>query len=294
MIGIAGTGRMGAAMVGRLLAVGESVAVWNRTAGKTRALGVAGARVAATPAELSAACDTVISVLTDAAAIDAAYSGASGLLAGNVNRKLFIDMSTVRPPTARALAATVIARGARFVECPVGGSVGPAREGKLFGFAGGDPADVARALPILERLCRRVEHVGPAGAGASVKLAVNLPMHTYWQALDEALAICQPLGLEAAQLIDIFADTSGAPASLKTRKEGIVAALNGVDAGSADFDVDSIRKDLRAMLEEAHALGVRLPVAERALEFFDRGSREGHGSRGAASLLRRQNRRPTG
>jgi 3-hydroxyisobutyrate dehydrogenase len=285
---------MGAAMAGRLLAVGESVAVWNRTADKTRALGAAGARVAATPAELSAACDTVISVLTDAAAIDAAYSGACGLLHGNVSGKLFIDMSTVRPLAARALAAAVSARGARFVECPVGGSVGPAREGKLFGFAGGDAADVARARPILERLCRRVEHVGPAGAGASMKLAVNLPMHTYWQALDEALAICRPLGLDAARLVDIFADTSGAPASLKTRKEGIVAALNGADAGPADFDVDSIRKDLRAMLEEARALGVGLPVAERALEFFDRGSREGQGSRGAARLLRRGNRRSPG
>jgi len=281
-------------MAGRLLAVGESVAVWNRTADKTRALGAAGARVAATPAELSAACDTVISVLTDAAAIDAAYSGACGLLHGNVSGKLFIDMSTVRPLAARALAAAVSARGARFVECPVGGSVGPAREGKLFGFAGGDAADVARARPILERLCRRVEHVGPAGAGASMKLAVNLPMHTYWQALDEALAICRPLGLDAARLVDIFADTSGAPASLKTRKEGIVAALNGADAGPADFDVDSIRKDLRAMLEEARALGVGLPVAERALEFFDRGSREGQGSRGAARLLRRGNRRSPG
>ena len=149
-IGIAGTGRMGAAVAERLLSVGHDVTVWNRTREKTRALAEAGASVAATPAELAAQAEIIITFLTDAAAIDATYHGADGLLARDVRGKLFIDMSTVRPETEKALAAAVSTKGAALIECPVGGTVGPAKEGKLFGFVGGDADAVARARPVLD------------------------------------------------------------------------------------------------------------------------------------------------
>jgi 3-hydroxyisobutyrate dehydrogenase len=139
-IGIAGTGRMGAAIAARLLARGHAVTVWNRTAEKTRSLAAAGATVAATPQELSTAADCIITMLTDAAAIDATYQGQNGLLAGEVRGKLFIDMSTVRPEVETALAVKVRENGATLIECPVGGTVGPAKEGKLFGLSGAMPA----------------------------------------------------------------------------------------------------------------------------------------------------------
>src|SRR5207244_6410903 len=141
--------------------------------------------------------------------------------------KVFIEMSTVRPETERALAAAVRKKSAIMIECPVGGTVGPARDGKLFGFVGGEAADVARARPLLEQLCRRVEHVGPIGAGASMKLAINLPLLVFWQAFGEALSICRSLGLDAARLVDIFTDTSGGPNVLKNRGPALTAALQG-------------------------------------------------------------------
>ena len=104
-------------------------------------------------------------------------------------------MSTVRPETEKALAAEVGAKGAALIECPVGGTVGPAMEGKLFGFVGGEASDVERARPILDDLCRRVEHVGAVGAGASVKLAINLPLLVYYQALGEALSLCRAVAI---------------------------------------------------------------------------------------------------
>ena len=220
---------MGAAIAGRLLSRGHAVTVWNRTAGKADLLADAGAQVAATPAQLAAAAEIVITIVTDSAAIDAVYHGKEGLLAGDIAGRLFIDMSTVRPATVQALAAKVRAKSAAFVECPIGGSVDPARDGKLLGFAGGEAGDVARARPVLDQLCRRVEHVGPVGAGASMKLAINLPLHVYWQALGEALSLCMPLGLAPARLLDIFADTSGAPNVLKARVGTIAAALGSAD-----------------------------------------------------------------
>jgi 3-hydroxyisobutyrate dehydrogenase len=276
-IGIVGTGRMGAAIASRLLSLGHEVTVWNRTAEKTKALAAAGAKVAATPAALAAASELVISILTDAEAIAAAYEGADGLLSGEAKGRLFVEMSTVRPGAQRALAEKVRARGAALIDCPVGGTTGPARDGKLLGFVGGDPVDVARAQPVLDQLCRRVEHVGPVGSGASMKLAINLPLLVYWQALGEALLLCRPLGLDPARTMDIFADTSGGPNVLKVRGAALAAELGGGYTGPVTFDIDSIRKDLATMIAEAKALGSRLPVAERALECFDEVSRAGLG-----------------
>ncbi|TMH42605.1 MAG: NAD(P)-dependent oxidoreductase [Betaproteobacteria bacterium] len=268
---------MGAAIGERLIGLGHELAVWNRTAEKTRALAAAGARLAVSPSQLASSSETIITILTDAAAIDAAYRGRSGLLSADVSGKLFIEMSTVRPETERALAADIRNRGAAMVECPVGGTTGPARDGKLFGFVGGEAADVARARPLLEKMCRRIEHVGPVGAGASMKLAINLPLLVFWQAFGEALALCRSLGLDAARLVDIFADTSGGPNVLKGRGPALTAALQGKDVGAITVDVDAMRKDLRTMIEEAGALGTRLPVTSSTLECYDEASRAGLG-----------------
>jgi len=268
---------MGAAIAQRLMNLGHEITVWNRTPAKTTPLAAAGAKVAATPSQLAASSEAIITILTDAAAIDAAYHGRDGLLSAGISGKLFIEMSTVRPETERKLAAKIREKSAAMVECPVGGTVGPAKDGKLFGFVGGEAADVARARPLLDQLCRRVEHVGPVGAGASMKLAINLPLLVFWQAFGEALALCRSLGLEPARILDIFADTSGGPNVLKGRGPVLAAALQGKDTGPITVDIDAMRKDLRTMVEEAQSLGTSLPVTSRALECYDEASRAGLG-----------------
>lgn len=283
-VGVAGIGRMGAAIAERLLKHGHQVTVWNRTPDKAQALTQHGATVSASPAQLAASADIILSILTDANAIAAAYDGPAGLLSGAVAGKLFVEMSTVRPDTQRALAARIQAKGAAMIDCPVGGTTGPARDGKLLGFVGGDAADLARAQPLLEQLCRRIEHVGPVGSGASLKLAINLPLLVYWQAVGEALALCQPLGLDPARMVSIFADTSGGPNVLKTRGPMLAEALGGKVPANVTFDIDSIRKDLATMIEEGRALGYDLPVTARALECFDAVSRAGLGDGDAVML----------
>jgi 3-hydroxyisobutyrate dehydrogenase len=268
---------MGAAIAQRLMNLGHEITVWNRTPAKTTPLAAAGAKVAATPSQLAASAEAIITILTDAAAIDAAYHGRDGLLSAGISGKLFVEMSTVRPETERKLAAKIREKSAAMVECPVGGTVGPAKDGKLFGFVGGEAADVARARPLLDQLCRRVEHVGPIGAGASMKLAINLPLLVFWQAFGEALALCRSLGLEPARILDIFADTSGGPNVLKGRGPVLAAALQGKDTGPITVDIDAMRKDLRTMVEEAQSLGTSLPVTSRALECYDEASRAGLG-----------------
>jgi 3-hydroxyisobutyrate dehydrogenase len=277
-IGIAGIGKMGAAMAQRLMEVGHEVTAWNRSTDKLKVVTDAGATVAATPAELAKTTDTTITMLTDAAAIDAVYNGPSGLLAEEVGDKLFIEMSTVQPQAQVALAEKVRAKGAAFVECPVGGSTGPARQGKLIGLMGAEPDDAARAKPILEQLCRRLEHCGPVGSGAVMKLTINMPLMIYWQALGEALALCRPLGLDPARIMDLLSETSGGPNVLKVRGPVIADALKGGDGGPVTFDVDSAVKDLRTMLAEGKARGLELPLVEKTLACYEETQRKVSGA----------------
>jgi 3-hydroxyisobutyrate dehydrogenase len=268
-IGIAGLGKMGSAIARRLIEVGHDLTVWNRSLEKARPLANAGAKVAANPADVARNAQTIITILTDAAAIDAVYGAPAGLLAGDVTGKLFIEMSTVAPATETALAEKVRAKGAALVECPVGGTTGPARQGKLIGLMGGEPADVERARPILEHLCRRLEHCGPVGAGAVMKLTINMPLMIYWQALGEALALCRPLGLDPARLMELLADTSGGPNVLKVRGPAVATMLKGGDIGPVTFDIDSAVKDLRTMLGEGKRQGLELPLVERTLSCYE-------------------------
>jgi 3-hydroxyisobutyrate dehydrogenase len=275
---------MGTAMAERLLEVGRELTVWNRSRDKTEPVAAAGAEVAASPADLARKVDVVMTILTDADAIDAVYRGPDGLLSAGLSGKLVIDMSTVQPETEKRLAEDVRRSGGAFVECPVGGTIGPARSGTLIGLVGGELEDVARARPILEQLCRRLDHVGPVGAGASMKLAINLPLLVFYQALGEAYALCRHLGQDPQAVMNLFADSSGGANVLKVRAPAIAKALAGEEFVAPAFDVDSIRKDLRTMLAEAKARGVELPLVERTLAIYDEASRAGWGDRDGSSL----------
>jgi 3-hydroxyisobutyrate dehydrogenase len=275
-LGIAGIGKMGAAIAARLIEAGHDVTVWNRTPEKAKA--VTGAKIAASPAELAQHNEVVISILTDAAALDEVYNGPSGLLQAKVAGKLFIDMSTVLPAAEIALAGAVRGKGAAFVECPVGGSTGPARQGKLIGLMGADPADAARARPILEQLCRRLEHAGPVGSGSVLKFTINLPLMVYWQALGEALAMARAVAIDPQRLMDLLSDTSGAANVLKVRAPGIASMLKGGSAGPVTFDVDSAIKDMQSMLAEAKSRGIELPLVERTLACYQETKRHRAGN----------------
>ena len=291
-IGVCGTGRMGSSIAQRLMSVGHEVGVWNRDSAKTKPLVDAGAKPFASPAEIAEGCEVVIVMLLNDAATEAVYRGPNGLLKAKLAGKLVIDMSTVRPDTMISVGTAVAKLGGAFVECPVGGSKVPAREGKLFGLVGGANADVARAMPLLEQLCRRIEHVGPLGAGATMKLAVNLPLLVYWQALGEALTICKPLNLPADRLIDILSDTAGAPAAMKGRGAIIAKVLGGAPLGETAFGITAAKKDLATAVQFAASIHAELPVAASALSCFEEAEAAGLGEADATTVSVRWTQRP--
>ena len=291
-IGVCGTGRMGSSIAQRLMSVGHEVGVWNRNSAKTKPLVDAGAKPFGSPAEIAEGCEVVIVMLLNDAATEAVYRGPNGLLKAKLAGKLVIDMSTVRPDTMISVGTAVAKLGGAFVECPVGGSKVPAREGKLFGLVGGANADVARAMPLLEQLCRRIEHVGPLGAGATMKLAVNLPLLVYWQALGEALTICKPLNLPADRLIDILSDTAGAPAAMKGRGAIIAKVLGGAPLGETAFGITAAKKDLATAVQFAASIHAELPVAASALSCFEEAEAAGLGEADATTVSVRWTQRP--
>jgi len=276
-IGVAGLGAMGGNVALRLMEVGHQVTVWNRTPDKTKPIAQAGAKVAATPAEVAAASEAVITLLTDGAAIDAVYNGPKGLLSGDVKGKLFIEMSTVAPKVETDLAPKVRAKGATIVECPVGGSTAPARKGQLLGLMGGEPADAARARPILEQLCRKVEHCGPVGTGAAIKLSINLPLMVAWQAYGEAFAIARSVGWDARRLVDLFVESNGGNKAIAMRADMIVAMLENRDPGPTTFSIANAVKDLRTMIATGESLGADMIATKAALAGFEDATAHGFG-----------------
>jgi 3-hydroxyisobutyrate dehydrogenase len=277
-IGVAGLGAMGSAIAARLLEVGHQLTVWNRTAAKTKPLADAGAKVVDTPRAVAAASEAIITILTDSTAIDAVYEGSSGLMSADIQGKLFIEMSTVPPSVETTLAPKLRRKGAAFVECPVGGSTAPARQGKLLGLMGAEASDAARAKPILEQLCRKVEHCGPVGAGSAMKLAINLPLMIGWQAYGEAFAIAGDLGWQPKRLLDLFCESNGANNGLKLRADMIVAMLENRDPGPTTFSVANAVKDLKTMIAAGAAKGVEMPAARAALSALEESNSKGLGS----------------
>jgi 3-hydroxyisobutyrate dehydrogenase len=284
-IGIAGTGKMGSAIGSRLLSLGHPLTLWNRTEERARPLLDAGAKWAESPRALAESVDVVITLLTNEAALDDVYGSESGLLSGQVKNTTFIDMSTVRPAKPQEMARRVQAVNATFLECPVGGSVGPAKEGKLLGFVGGDADDLRKVQPLLDVICRRVEHVGPHGAGATMKLAVNLPLMVYWQTLGEALSLIEPLGLDPKRVIDILSDSSGGPNMLKVRGGMIAQTLSQKMNDQVTVNVATMRKDMQAMLNQAEATQKNLPLTALALLQFDAAAQSGLDARDCSELL---------
>lgn len=272
---------MGTAFARRLTETGCQVMVWNRTAARTAEAVAAGAAVAADLTELARA-DVILVSLADAPAVQGVVAR---LIAAGMEGRLVVDMSTVLPDQARAVGARVLDAGADFVDCPVGGTVAPALKGQLLGMAGGSASAFARAKPVLDRLCRRVEHLGPIGCGARMKLAVNLPLAIYWQTLAEALALLNGSGIPADIAISLLGDSSAGPTVLRNRAQVVVDTLAGGDQPGT-FDIAGLGKDLSLALEWARSEGRELPLAKVVRQSYDRALGNGLGRFDGASLTR--------
>ncbi|HTH32775.1 MAG TPA: NAD-binding protein, partial [Xanthobacteraceae bacterium] len=163
-----------------------------------------------------------------------------------------------------------------------GGSTAPARQGKLHGLMGAQPADATRARPVLDQLCRKVEHCGAVGAGSSMKLAINLPLMIGWQAYAEAFSLVRDLGWEPKRLVELFTESNGANNGFKLRADMIIAMLGDRDPGPTTFSVANAVKDLKTMIATGTAKGADMPAAKAALAAIEKSNNDGLGASDAS------------
>ncbi len=270
-VALLGTGRMGSAMARSLARAGLAPILYNRTAERAEALALElGTRSAATPAVAAAEADICLSMVADAAAVEALYRGRDGILEGLRSGSVAADLSTVPPSTIRGLEADVRARGAGLLDSPVSGSVATAETGALTLMVGGTEADLERARPALEPLAKAIFHLGPLGSGAAMKLAVNAVVFGLNNALAEALVLAERAGIDRARAYDVLAASAvGAPFVQYKR-----AAFVDPDATPTAFALELAEKDLQLITALAAELGVPVAQAQTNLELIRAAGRD--------------------
>jgi 3-hydroxyisobutyrate dehydrogenase-like beta-hydroxyacid dehydrogenase len=243
-----------------VLAAGYPLIVWNRSRDRCEALSVAGAAVAKTPRALAAEAEVVITVVADAAALNSILEGEEGLLAGLAEGKTIVDMSTIGPEAARAFAQQVGATGADWVDAPVSGSVALAEQGTLTLMVGGSETALTRAQPVLDTMSKASFHLGPAGAGAAMKLAVNSVVAVINEAIAEALVLAERSGIAREMAYDVFSSGAVAAPYVLYKRDAFLHP----EETAVGFTVDLLRKDLGLILSLADSVGLSLPAVTAA------------------------------
>jgi 3-hydroxyisobutyrate dehydrogenase len=278
-LGIVGLGRMGAAISQRLRQQGFELAGWDHDADVNRTLAAGGLRIGANARDVAAQSEIVISIITEDHGVRRIFNGPDGFLSGDVKGKLFIEMSTLQPMTGRELAPLVDAKGARLIESPVLGTIPQVRDGKLFALVGGRAEDLDRARPVLEKMTRRIAHMGPNGAGYAMKLAVNLGLGAYIQAVSESLALGLKQGLTLDQMLDVLQEAPYASGWLKSK----IDVLKGAPA-EMTLDIRTLRKDLMSAVATGALTGVPMPLSAATLVSLSAAVADGYGSGDLAEL----------
>lgn len=264
-LSLLGLGAMGLPMSEVLLASGQALTVWNRTAAKAEGLGAAGARVVSTPAD--AAAPITLTVLPDLSDVKEVVDGPVGLRKGwraaGITSPLLVVMGTVSPVAVREYAAELAVEGIRVVDAPLSGGVLGAREARLSIMVGGSPTDIAELVPVFSILGGIVRHMGQVGSGQLAKACNQMIVASTVSAVSEAMILAREAGLDRAALLDIL--RGGLAGSEVLHQKG----QNWVDesfeaGGAADYQL----KDLGFALAAATAARVDLPLTASVRDLF--------------------------
>jgi 3-hydroxyisobutyrate dehydrogenase-like beta-hydroxyacid dehydrogenase len=273
-IAFLGMGIMGSPMARNLAAAGFEVTVWNRTRERAEETGLP---VADTPAAASASADVTITMVVDSPQVEAVLFGVSGGSEGMGDGHVAVDMSTIAPTAARSIGERL---PVEFLDAPVTGSRPKAEDGTLTIMAGGDEAAFERVRPVLEAMGRLVLRVGPAGHGQMAKLINNTLAAINAAAIAEGLALARRFGLDTDALLEVVGSGSGASAMLGLKARPMLDRdLDPL------FKLEHMLKDVRHCLAEARALGVELPLAERAERLYAEAAESGLGERDFAAVI---------
>lgn len=280
-IGFLGLGTMGRGMVANLMQAGHEVSVWNRTPGRADELTAKGAKEAPTPQDAVAGAEFVMYCLADDEAVQHLVHGEDGLAVTAPEGALVVDLSTVDPETTAASHEAYAARGVRFLDAPVFGSKGEAAAGGLWIVVGGDEEDLRRASPVLEPLAASIHHMGPVGAGTTMKLVGNLIVAAQLEALGESLTLAKRAGLDLERVLDVVRVTDFRSPIF----EGVGPAVLRDDY-TTNFSLRLMQKDAHLIGALTERLDLDLPGLDATTRTIERAVDAGHGDENASALIK--------
>ncbi len=280
-IGFIGLGIMGQGMVRNLLDKGFVVYIWNRTHGKMDPFIELGAIAASSPADVASHADIIITCVSDTPDVEHVMLQANGVIFGAKPGNLVIDMSTISPDVTRRLAQAFADRNVHMLDAPISGGSEGAAKGTLSIMVGGDAAQVARAMPVFEAMGKTITHVGPIGAGQTVKLVNQILVVVTMLGVGEALLFAQAGGLDLQKTLD--AVTQGAAGSWMLSNRGPQVINRDWRPG---FTIDLQQKDLRLVLEAADQLGVPMLGTSMVFNLYRTLQQQGLGLEGNHALVK--------
>jgi 3-hydroxyisobutyrate dehydrogenase/2-hydroxy-3-oxopropionate reductase len=266
-------------MARNVLRAGFPLVVWNRTAERCVPLVEEGADAAADPASLAAA-DVVVTMLTDGHAARSVLVE-SGLLEKLRPGSVVLEMSTIGPTAVAELAAEAGRHDVHLLDAPVSGSVSVAEAAQLFAMVGGDQNAYERATPVLDAMTKGHMLLGPSGAGAAMKVAVNAMIAVTTETIAETLVLAERFGIERERAYDVLAGGVLASPFLLYKR----AAFLHPDTEPVAFTIDLMRKDASLAEDLAAGLGIRLPAVAAAVGVLDEALRDGLGGADIASVI---------
>jgi 3-hydroxyisobutyrate dehydrogenase len=280
-IGFIGLGIMGRGMARNLLKAGFSVTVWNRTANRMEPLVEAGAKAGRHPADVAAQSDIIITCVSDTPDVEAVILGEDGVIHGAKAGSLVIDMSTISPQVTQTIAAKLAEKGVQMLDAPISGGSEGAANGTLSIMVGGEAAQVERAMPAFQAMGKAITHVGPNGAGQTVKLVNQILVVVNMLAVGEALLFAQAGGLDLQKTLD--AVSAGAAGSWMLSNRGPQVIARDWRPG---FMVDLQQKDLRLALKAADEMGVPLLGTSTVFNLYRTLQAQGLGAEGNHALVK--------
>jgi 2-hydroxy-3-oxopropionate reductase len=280
-IGFVGLGIMGSPMAANLVRAGHTVVGYDVSEERLNALAAIGGKAAGSVAEAVADAETVITMLPDSPQVEEVVFGPDGLLEHAGDGLLHVDMSTVRPETSRRVAQAAAVKGVRALDAPVSGGERGAVDGTLSIMVGGHPDDFAAARPVLATLGTTIVHVGPPGAGQTVKAANQLVVGGVYGLVAEAIVLLEASGVDPGAGLDVLAGGLAGSRILDLKRHSMVKRQF-----SPGFRIDLHHKDMGIVVAAAREAGVALPLAGMVAQLVAAARAQGHGSLDHSALLK--------
>jgi 3-hydroxyisobutyrate dehydrogenase-like beta-hydroxyacid dehydrogenase len=279
-VGCIGAGVLGAAIMRRLIQRGFAPLIWNRDRKKLSALLEAGAKEAASPAELTRASTFVITCVSDGAALEKVVFAEQGVAEGAAGGKILVDMSTCAPAHTQQMAARLAERGMLWLDAPISGGAPAALEGRMAIMVGGPAEAFERARPLWDALARRATLMGPSGAGQATKMINQVLVSTGVAVLAEACAFAERAGIDAAKIPEALAGGRADSSQLQEMFPKMVRSDFSITGRAA-----LMLKDLELIHDLARGVGAPMPVTAGVTELFRKMVADGLGEHDNTELV---------